>query len=497
MDPVAQALQLQRIGTENQHRRPVRGEPTQRLIDLEARANIDALGRFIDQKDTRIGRQFAREQQLLLVAAGKLRRRRADTRRLDRETLHHLTRKSHFARGRNQPVAQDLRQDRHGEVFRKRQCLEQALGMAVVGDEADAACHRLRTIAAFNFLALATYRAGRNGLQTRKRTQEGALPLAFNTRKADNQAGGQIEGDVIETIAIQTLDRKHHRPVMRCLFRKQPVHRPPGDHRNDRFFADLGARHGSDMPAIADHGDHVRKVEDFTQAVGNIDNGDASRCAGAQKRKQPLHLALAERFRRLIEDQHARLEQQGFGDLDDMPLRNRQLGKPVVRMDRHAAGSDLRQGFGHLTRIGQAGVEAQRDILAHRQVRRQRRMLVNHGHAETTHRSGRGISNDGPVENDLAAIGAHDSGGNIDEGRLARAVLADDGMDLTGNERQAHILQRRDRTIGFGHIAQFHDGTECCFRVAGIMHHVHLPIHRGRIAWTLAPTMTMTPCRIY
>ena len=52
---------------------PGLGEIDDQPVDLVARADVDALGRLVEQEDLRRVHQHAREQELLLVAAGEMR----------------------------------------------------------------------------------------------------------------------------------------------------------------------------------------------------------------------------------------------------------------------------------------------------------------------------------------------------------------------------------------------------------------------------------------
>ncbi len=68
--PVANTLKLNSVGGGNQYRQALVGDGAQPLIDLAARADVDAFGRFVYQKHSGFRRNFAAEQRLLLVAAG-------------------------------------------------------------------------------------------------------------------------------------------------------------------------------------------------------------------------------------------------------------------------------------------------------------------------------------------------------------------------------------------------------------------------------------------
>ena len=66
------------------------------------------------------------------------------------------------------------------------------------------------------------------------------------------------------------------------------------------------------------------------------------------------------------------------------------------------------------------------------------------GGARGVDRAGRHLA---PGDAQRPGIRPHQPGGDAGEGGLARAVLADDGMDATGREAHAHIAQRHDRAV--------------------------------------------------
>ncbi len=102
-------------------------------------------------------------------------------------------------------------------------------------------------------------------------------------------------------------------------------------------------------------------------------------------------------------------------------------------------------------------------ILEHRQVGRQRRVLVRHGNAHLTQGAGMRHSDFLPLKKEGPGIGRDHSGGDADQRRFARAVLADDGMDLAGHDGQIDAFQGADGSVGLPHAAQLHDrlGAGC------------------------------------
>jgi hypothetical protein len=126
-------------------------------------------------------------------------------------------------------------------------------------------------------------------------------------------------------------------------------------------------------------------------------------------------------------------------------------------IDLHAEPGEEPRGVGvhrppvDLVQPGQRLV-AHRDVLGHRQIGEQRRLLVDHRDAG---RLGVGRS----VELDVraahpqrAGVRAVHAGQHLDDRRLAGAVLTDQRMRLAGVEREADALHRRHCAEGLGHV---------------------------------------------
>ncbi len=87
---------------------------------------------------------------------------------------------------------------------------------------------------------------------------------------------------------------------------------------------------------------------------------------------------------------------------------------------------------------------AHEDVLGHGELRVEAQLLVHRGHAG-------GLGLVGAVEADLLAIDADGAAvrlvharDDLDERGLAGPVLADEGMDLAGSDREVDVLERAD-----------------------------------------------------
>ena len=162
-----------------------------------------------------------------------------------------------------------------------------------------------------------------------------------------------------------------------------------------------------------------------------------------------------------IED--ARLERQRLGDLDELLVGHRQAADR--RADIDLDGELLEQRLGRPARgapVEHAEPAGRRvpdeHVLGDGQVREEARLLVDDGDPE---RAGlrRTVDRDRlPVEEDRPAVGLMDAGEDLDQRALARAVLADEGVDLARDEVERDVVERLGRRESLGDPAQLGAG---------------------------------------
>ena len=87
-DPVGALDDLLQLRGDEHDRQPRLGEIADQALDLGLRADVDAAGRIVEQQHPRLEAQDARQQDLLLVAAGELADPLVGARRLDPQAAH-------------------------------------------------------------------------------------------------------------------------------------------------------------------------------------------------------------------------------------------------------------------------------------------------------------------------------------------------------------------------------------------------------------------------
>ncbi len=79
-----------------------------------------------------------------------------------------------------------------------------------------------------------------------------------------------------------------------------------------------------DALAVAQHRHAVAELEDLVEPVRDEDDAPALRDEVARRPEHALDLRLAQRRRRLVEDEQARVADEQAGDLDELPLADRE-----------------------------------------------------------------------------------------------------------------------------------------------------------------------------
>ena len=183
----------------------------------------------------------------------------------------------------------------------------------------------------------------------------------------------------------------------------------------------------------------VAQAEDLVEAVRDEEDAAALVAQAAGDGEQPLHLDAAEGGGRLVHDQHFGVQRDGLGDLDDLLVGDRQaVGACGSGSMRHAEPLEQLRGLGvHRAAVDAAepavGLAAHEDVLGDRQVREERRLLVDDRDAGVL-RSRRRLrkSTLWPADLEVAGVAAVHAGDDLDQRRLAGAVLADECVDFAG-----------------------------------------------------------------
>ena len=317
---------------------PLSAEFSQAFVDLGARTHIDALRGLVDEDDARFAGNFASDQHLLLVAAGKLRSPGVVV-LLDAvpgvyaEPVHHFAGQGTVALPVDHAGGGNAIERADADVLAQLQGQKQTFFMAVVGDKPDAGAPRRRSGVALDSFALDAHRSRGAPFQSGDGAQELALTFALDAGHADDLAGTRGKADIREAGAREILDLEDGFARALRLVRKHLSERTARDHGDDLVGGNSRRRAAVDDLAVAQYGDVIGDLFDLAQPVRDVDDRDPFLAQPADELEKLDDVGLLERLRRLVEKQHLGFRRDRSGDLDDVKLRQRQVADPDV--ERH------------------------------------------------------------------------------------------------------------------------------------------------------------------
>ena len=216
---------------------------------------------------------------------------------------------------------------------------------------------------------------------------------------------------------------------------------------------DLGRRSRQRDHAVAQHDDPVGDREDARQVVRDHHHAEAAVGRPADQLADDIALARAQRRGGLVHQDARGAPHRGPRNGDRLLLaagerrdRNADGGQldlqgseRLLGLARHRAARDHPDLSAH---TGPGDLAAEEHVLEHREVGRERQILVDGGDAvalgvaDRVHLDALG----GDLE--VARVGYHDAAEALREGRLASAVVAEDRDHLTAVQLERDVVQR-------------------------------------------------------
>ena len=227
------------------------------------------------------------------------------------------------------------------------------------------------------------------------------------------------------------------------------------EHRLVHIFKSPGA----DVPGVAENRDAVGEAKDVFKAVGNEDDGRALRAQFAGNGVKIFALSFGQCGGGLVHDEYLRVHGQRLGDLDQLLLGDGERTYRRRGAEIRAHGVEqffcLPVGARPVDERAALKLVADEYILRHGQIRIGSRVLVDGGDAILLGDDGVAHDHLLALENDLAAVRLMHAGQRLDERGLARAVLADEGVYLSGAQVELHAVQSLDAREYLGDILHF------------------------------------------
>ncbi len=205
--------------------------------------------------------------------------------------------------------------------------------------------------------------------------------------------------------------------------------------------------------------DGVGDLHDLAQLVGDQDDRLALVLEAIEDAEQVIGLGRGQHAGGFVEDQDIGLAVKRLQDLDALLVADGQFLDRLVRIDVQLVfGGEFGQ---ELARLGQRWLEkraflgAEDDILEYGEVLDQLEVLEDHADAGGDGGLAVGDLGLASLDEDLARVGLVEAVEDRHEGRLARAVLADDAVDRARHDADGNVLVGLDRAEGLGNAFQF------------------------------------------
>ncbi len=220
---------------------------------------------------------------------------------------------------------------------------------------------------------------------------------------------------------------------------------------------------GDDVGPGAEDGEALGDREDLVELVGDEHERDAAPAQGLHEREQAGHLVVGQRRRGLVHDDDPGLVHQRPADRGQLLVRD---GEPLdvgVEVQREPELADDR--LGGRARAAR-GVEAapvrhgggEDDVLGHGEVGEEGEVLVDDLDAalDGGDRVHRPVGD--AVDDDLAGVRLLGPRDDLDEGRLAAAVLPGQAVHLAREEVERDALERGDAAVGLADVTDLEHG---------------------------------------
>ena len=273
------------------------------------------------------------------------------------------------------------------------------------------------------------------------------LPGADESREGDDLAAAHLERDVGEhALARQPVDLQHDVTGVDGQLRKESVH-VAADHRaDDRLRRQLFDRLRQHVPPVAHDRDALTDREDLLEPVRDEEDRAAVGAERLDDAEQPRHLGRRQRRRRLVHHDHPRVRRQRLRDLDELLIGDREPAGEPVRVEANAEPlEDRRRLASHSPRVDATEplerLHTDEDVLGDGQIGEERRLLEDDRDPGRLRLLGRVEDRLLAVDEQAPGVGPVDAREDLDQRRLAGAVLADEAVDLTADQFDVAVLE--------------------------------------------------------
>ena len=282
------------------------------------------------------------------------------------------------------------------------------------------------------------HRPAADGVRTEDRPTELRAARPLRADQVDDLPLPRGEADVLQHIAAaEVADLENGLHLHGAPPVDVTVDIPPHHHPDDAFVVRRRSVHRADEQAVLQHRDAVPDLEDLLQAVGDVEDGEGPFLAHRlQVPEKEVFLLDGQGGSGLVEDEEIGLQVQGPQDLDHRLLGQAQSAHDLVRLPLDVEYAQQLAGLlVHIPDVqepvARLGGGPQEDVLGHGHVGADRDLLENRGDLPQLGSLRRLEAHRAAVQHDVTFVRAEHPAADVDQGGLASAVFAHQGVDLT------------------------------------------------------------------
>src|SRR5262249_2925184 len=205
------------------------------------------------------------------------------------------------------------------------------------------------------------------------------------------------------------------------------------------------------------------------QEVRDVDDRRPRRLQPANELEESIGLVARERRGGLVHDHEARVARDRPQDLDLLLVGDAQGARELLRRQLDAAlGDELLVALRELALLHDSRdrvLDTQKDVLEHRPMGDEGRLLRDQGDAVCERVAGRSVVDPPPVDPELPGVRAVDAGDDLPERRLTGPVLADERVDRAPGDAEVDVPQGLHAAEVLPDVANL--GVEICRRLFG------------------------------
>ena len=346
-------------------------------------------------------------------------------------------------------MAEQLFDGYHGDIVVYRTAEVQTGDLTVLGNERYALLDDILRRVDLDLLALDEDLTLRQLVHTEDALDQLAAACAYQTADAENLAATNRKADALYLVvgADDVLCFKDHIADLRIQLGEHISDLAADHHFDELRLVQILSITRTDVLTIAVNADAVADGEDLVHAVRNVDDRNALCRQLADMLEQQFNLTVGDGGGRLVHDNDLGVDGNCLDDLDQLALCNGEVAQLFLRGNVQTALLDELFRFCDLCLcIDQtvfAELASDEDIFIHGHIQNRVQLLMDHGntmvHGFLRVRNVIRLT----VEDDLAAlvlgVNAHQ---NFHQGGFTGAVLAHQGVYLTGFYLKLHMIER-------------------------------------------------------